>query len=632
MDLISQIPFDDLTADDKKRKTISKIIISSFLGTGVIVALLFIFQPFNSSNNPLAILPLLDKKDKEKVDDWQYQPVKEAEDRQFGRGILKSLTGTAGQTAALNSIAPMGMAESFSVSDSANIGYAVGGAKDINNFRENIKQGYLPLPTDVTYEGLFYDYFFDTGKKQECDQLFCPSYSAAVSKDPVSGQEEYYLAVGLNSNIKEKDFKRKKLNLAVVLDISGSMSSSFDQYYYDQFGRQMEVPSKEISNKTKMEVAKQSVAALLDHLTPEDRFGMVLFDDDAYLAKPMLAVGESDLNSLKKHILEIQPSGGTQMSAGMEEGVKLFSGLAEVSSDEYENRIIFLTDAMPNLGETDKNGLLGLMSKNSSAKIYSTFIGIGVDLNTELVDYITKIRGANYYSVHSEKEFATRLDEEFDYMVTPLVFNLNLSLEGSGFKIDKVYGSPEAAEATGQLMKINTLFPSKQQDGQTKGGLVLLKLSKTSADPNLQLKVSYEDRSSHQQQNVQAIVLPEASADYYDNPGLRKGILLARYANLLKNWTMDERNRPVEYPPIIDPIFPSPMLEPSVNNEEGIIVPPIMPEYKLGEWERQSVSLTVSSEYKNLFSQFKNYFVQEMSAVNDSSLNQEVEILKKLGS
>ena len=33
-----------------------------------------------------------------------------------------------------------------------NMGFSVGGAKDIANFRENIKQGYLPLPTDITYE------------------------------------------------------------------------------------------------------------------------------------------------------------------------------------------------------------------------------------------------------------------------------------------------------------------------------------------------------------------------------------------------------------------------------------------------------------------------------------------------
>ena len=38
-----------------------------------------------------------------------------------------------------------------------------GGAKDINNFRENINQNYTPLVTSITYEGINYDYYFDTG-------------------------------------------------------------------------------------------------------------------------------------------------------------------------------------------------------------------------------------------------------------------------------------------------------------------------------------------------------------------------------------------------------------------------------------------------------------------------------------
>lgn len=29
---------------------------------------------------------------------------------------------------------------------------ASGGAQDVENFRENVKHGYLPLPTDVTFE------------------------------------------------------------------------------------------------------------------------------------------------------------------------------------------------------------------------------------------------------------------------------------------------------------------------------------------------------------------------------------------------------------------------------------------------------------------------------------------------
>lgn len=39
------------------------------------------------------------------------------------------------------------------------------------------------------------------------------------------------LAVGLDSGIRVEDFKRKRLNLILLLDVSGSMSSPFDLYY-----------------------------------------------------------------------------------------------------------------------------------------------------------------------------------------------------------------------------------------------------------------------------------------------------------------------------------------------------------------------------------------------------------------
>ena len=67
-------------------------------------------------------------------------------------------------------------------------------------------------------------------------------------------------------------------NLVVVLDYSGSMSSSFDEYYYDRFGNL--VRSKEEGSehkKTKMQIADESVVALLDHLEPEDSFGLVIY-------------------------------------------------------------------------------------------------------------------------------------------------------------------------------------------------------------------------------------------------------------------------------------------------------------------------------------------------------------------
>lgn len=499
---------------------------------------------------------------------------------------------------------------------SPNIGFAAGGAKDVENFRQNIEQGYLPLSTDVTYEGLFYDYYFETGDVEKCEKLFCPSYSCAISKDPFSGEVQRYLSVGLNSGI--TDFQRKKLNLVVVLDYSGSMGSPFSKYYYDQFGNWVEIEDNlEDSGKTKMEIANQAVVDLLGRLEVDDRFGLVIFSNEAYVVEPLTKVGDKDLDKLRDVIFSIEEYGGTNMEAGMTKGTATFGKYSEIDPSERENRIIFLTDAMPNLGGTGENDLLNILKNNADQGIYTTFIGIGLDFNTELIEKITKIKGANYYSVHSASEFKERMDEEFDFMVTPLVFNLTLELDAPGYQIEKVYGSPEADEATGEIMKVNTLFPSKAEEGEVRGGIILIKLKEISPDGNIKLKVSYEDRNGTKDGDETQVVFPDAEPDFYENDGIRKAVLLSRYADLLKSWIADERRALDAGRDVV----------PSVTLEDGITVPrPV----ELGEWERQSLPLHVSEPYKNFFSIFASYFEKESDALGDIDLQQETVVLQRL--
>jgi len=392
------------------------------------------------------------------------------------------------------------------------------------------------------------------------------------------------------------------------------MGSPFDQYYYDRFGNKVELKADE-SGKTKMQIADESVVALLSHLKEGDRFGLVIFSNDAFLVDPLTLVEDKDLEKLKKRILDINETYGTNMEAGMEKGTALFERFLQANKSEYENRIIFLTDAMPNIGETGDLGLFRMLEDNADHGVYTTLIGMGVDFNTELVEAITKIKGANYYSVHSASEFKERMDDEFDFMVTPLVFDLRLGLEAPGYRIEKVYGSPEADQATGELMKVNTLFPSKAEAGQVKGGVILVKLKKLSLEGDLKLKVSYLDRNGVADSDEAEVQIAEAEPDFYQNSGIRKAVLLSRYVDLLKDWMIDERSAQVKGGKVV----------PSVTLANGIVIP-----VELGEWERQSMPLRVSEPYRELFSKFQDYFQRETEAVADSNLQQEQVILQKL--
>lgn len=565
------------------------------------------------------------------------------------------------ENAAVGSMQPNFTAGPFQSYDSAmsgisnpiknTIGFSTGGAKDINNFRENIENNYLPLLSDITYEGLYYDYYFDTGKVNQKDEMFYPSYSFAKSDDPISGQEEYYLSVGLNSNIKQEDFARKKLNLVIALDISGSMDSRFNSYYYDAvqkyyndiydeynyddlgdvikaYNLEIEPPegleeeNVEDMNKTKMQIANESVNLLIDQLNDDDRFGLVLFESDARVEKELNLIEDVNVKKLKSDILAIKAMGGTNFEAGYVEATKLIDEYLDVNQDEYENRIIVITDAMPNIGRTYKSELLEYIKKNADNKIGTTFIGVGVDFNTELIEELSKVRGANYYSVHDSKSFKDRMSKEFEYMVTPLVYDLSMKLESENYSIEKVYGTNEADRATGEIMYVNTLFPSaSNENSEVKGGIILIRLKKNSnSSSDMKLTVTYEDRSGKKYSSEESVVIPNelGNKEYYDNTGIRKGIVLTRYVNLLKNWLLFEKTENKKY---------------VLEDDAGIVdfnYTDIEIKDILGDWERTSEKLTVRKEYKEHFKTFKKYFENEIKQIKDDALKQEIEVLEKL--
>ena len=570
----------------------------------MIILAVIMFKIKNNNNEEIYV----------KKDDWEFDAKQVLENRNVFSGIAKGFSPSS-----VTGSATMDSAVSSETTNGRTIGFSTGGAKDINNFRENIKNGYFPISTDITYNGLFYDYTFDTGEKEESKELFSPSYSTAISKDPISNKNELYMTVGLNSNIKQSDFKRKKLNLVVVLDISGSMKSSFNSYYYDKYTEKKQ-ENTEDNEKTKMQIANESVNVLLDQLNDDDRFGMVLFDDTSYLGKPISLIRNTDVNAIKNHILEIEAKGGTNFEAGYTKGTELFNEYLNVNSYEYENRIIVITDAMPNYGRTDDEGLMKYVKENAEKGIYTSFIGVGVDFNTELIEAISDVKGANYYAVHNSKEFKERMGEEFEYMVTPLVFDLELNLKSTDYEIAKVYGSDTANKENGNIMKVNSLFPSKTtSNGEVRGGVILLKLNKKNekTSGNLNLSVSYKDRDGKSFSNSKDVIFAEQN-EHYDNTGIRKAIVLTRYANTLKNWIMYERTGEQRFI-----ILPTIGITDFDYTEDQIRV-------MLGRNERTSVSLKVSDTYKNIFNTIKQYILSQNNELKDENLKQEIEILEKL--
>jgi Ca-activated chloride channel family protein len=513
-------------------------------------------------------------------------------------GSLDTDASTGGQSDVAESAAP----------SSADVGMATGGGKDATGFRDNVREGYVPEPDALTYEGLFYDYYFDTGDTSDTaggDSLFYPSYATAVTDAPLTGDTEQYVTVGLNSNLTEADLERKPLNLVAAVDISGSMSSQFDQYYYDEHGNR-ETASADTDESTKMAAARQALVALTEQLREEDRLGVVLYNSAAEVAKPLRRVGETNMDAIRGHIRDINAGGGTDMSAGFSAAVDLLEPHREADLTEVENRVIFMTDAMPNQGQTSRENIVDEFETAATAGIHTTFVGIGLDTNADLVESISGVRGANHYFVHSTAEFERRLSEEFTYMVTPLVFNLSLEVVSDGYELETVYGSPNADRATGEVMHVTTLFPSPTTDGETRGGVTLLQLEQTAPDPSVELVAKWTQRDGRRNSHTAEISLSPQTVGQFDNSGIRKAVLLARYGRLLRDWAADTHAG--ETGDGVD----------DWNHSDKTVA---------DGWKRQSASLSVSQSYLEAFGTMRGYVADEMTEIGDETLSQELELL-----
>ncbi|KAL6768381.1 CGL127B [Auxenochlorella protothecoides x Auxenochlorella symbiontica] len=576
------------------------------------------------------------------------------------------------------------------------IGYTTGGAQDVANFRANLNASYLPLPSDVTFNGIIKDYYFDTTGEtsQLCTELFCPIYSIGTSPQPALVQaadgpdsrtnaSDLYMAVGLDSGIQADQFSRKKLNLVLLLDVSGSMDSPFNNYYYDQFGVQQNLTDEE-QRKTKIQVAQEVLTGILDLLGPEDRVSIVLFSTDACQPLPLGKVGCLDVKALKADIeRDVKATDSTNTGAGMKLAIKTLEECeACLSADpnEWENRIVLMTDAQTNEGAVEDSELKSILEDAAAKGIYFTIVGIGLDFQTTLVVLITQVSGANYFSVHSPGEFQKRLVSQFNYSVTPLVFDLTLEIQSplglaseDGWRILQAYGSPNndsTLTPDGKILSVKTLFPSPKEDAAIKGGVVLVRMLRpAAANTPLQLVASYRDRTafvrkrpaSNTTRTVPAGDLgatgPGAS---YQSSGVRKAILLARYTDLLRGWLVDQwqvasnATGPLPIPPTLCPGFPTlfcpgPQLEPlsflaSLSGQVRdcglerwvapraciIPVPDVVIAPRLGEWERQSSPLKISADARRAFQEFLPYFQAEAAALADASLDQEVAVLEQL--
>ena len=294
------------------------------------------------------------------------------------------------------------------------MGATSGGAQDNGLAQTQINQGVVPKPDAFTVEGLLNQYDLPL-ESLPCTTDLCIDAGYGVAPVLVRDRSGVFVQLGFSSGIDPATFHRLPLNLSVLVDRSGSMAGD------------------------KITSVKQALVHLIDQLGASDRLSIVLFDDRVDVLVETTFV--TDPASLKSAVNLIAARGATNMAQGLRTATTLVQ--ANGGQPGISDRIIVFTDALTNTGDTDQSTFITIATGNAAQNIGITLFGVGADLNQDLVLAITGMRGGNYFFLSSAARIATVFDTDFDYLVTPLAYDLQFLLQpASGFVITAVYGFP----------------------------------------------------------------------------------------------------------------------------------------------------------------------------------------------
>ncbi len=206
----------------------------------------------------------------------------------------------------------------------------------------------------------------------------------AHPKIPAQKQYKTYLKVGLVGLVQKEKLARPPVNVAIVLDRSGSMSGP------------------------KIEHARQAAVEALQRLGGDDIVAVVTFDDGAESVVPATKMTNRD--DIVAAIQKITPRGRTALFAGLSRAAE---ELRKFKTPQMVNRIVLLSDGIANVGPSsaDEMGRYGVSLAKESISV--TTIGLGLDYNEKLLAQLAQHSDGNHAFIKEPGELAAVFTEEF---------------------------------------------------------------------------------------------------------------------------------------------------------------------------------------------------------------------------
>ena len=232
--------------------------------------------------------------------------------------------------------------------------------------------------------------------------------------------------------------ERKPMNLAIVLDRSGSMGSEH-----------------------KMEYVKQAFNTLVDQLQQNDILSIIVYDDVISVLRSAQRVGK-DKAEIRHSIYDIFPRGSTNLGGGLSAGLHQVEKYSDL---EYTNRVILLSDGLANIGITDPVKLYRTAQRYRNRSISITTMGVGLEYNENLMMGLAENGGGNYYFIERPHDLERIVRKELNSLSTVLAQNAVLAIRpGKNIHIINVIGYEYARNNNTIDIPVGDLYSNDHRD------------------------------------------------------------------------------------------------------------------------------------------------------------------------
>ncbi len=244
-----------------------------------------------------------------------------------------------------------------------------------------------------------------------------------------------FLKIGLTGFRLVSEGERTPVNVAIVLDRSGSMEGE------------------------KIERAKEAAIMALNMLDERDIVSVVTYSDTVSVLVPATKV--SDRRDIIRMIRSIYADGSTALFAGVSKGA---AEVRKFFDQNRVNRVILLSDGLANIGPDSPAALGDLGASLGKAGISVSTIGLGLGYNEDLMVRLARKSDGNHAFVENSRDLARIFEYEFQDVLSVVAQDVEIEVSCSpGIRPIRVIGRDVDIFDNRVLASINQLYSEQEK-------------------------------------------------------------------------------------------------------------------------------------------------------------------------